>query len=377
MNPTPGQDVVLLLQSLVGIPSVNPLANPAPGHGGERRMAEAVAAYLIALGALDVSLPEVLPDRPNVLGRMPSDRTGKPRILLAPHLDTVGVCGMTVDPFAAEVRDGRVWGRGTSDTKGTMAAMLRALYELREIIPGLDHEIWFAGLMGEEAGNEGAGWMISSGFRAEFAVVGEPTNCDVLYAHKGAVWLRLVTKGTAEHAAVLNFSDNAIYKMADVARIIRDELVPSFAANPDPLLGPATASLGVIHGGRKINVVPDICEAELDIRTLPSQQGDKFITDLTALLRRGDPKVEIEVTRQHPPLLTDIGHPMMECFTRIGAKPVTASWFCDGSLLSHGGIPSVAAGPGSIAQAHTVDEFLDIAELERGVEFYKAFLCQC
>ncbi len=377
MKPAPGQDVVTLLQSLVQIPSVNPLANPAPGEGGEKRCAEAVAEYLSALGAQEIALPEVLPDRPNVLARMPTDRPDKPRILLAPHLDTVGVSGMTIDPFAAEVRADRIWGRGATDTKGTMSAMLRALWELRDVIPGLDHEIWFAGLMGEEAGNEGAAWIISSGFRAAFALVGEPTNCDVLYAHKGATWLRLTTRGKAAHAAEVARGENAIYKMADVARRVRDDLCPLLASRPDPLLGPGTASLGVITGGRKINVVPDHCEAELDVRTLPNQQGDDFLAEMTAILRGANGDVEVELMRRHPPMLTDLHHPMMERFTRIGAKPVTASWFCDGSLLSLGGIPSVAAGPGSIAQAHTVDEFIDIAALERGVEFYKAFLCQC
>ena len=377
MNLAPGQDVVTILQGLVRIPSVNPLAHPAPGEGGEKRCAEAVAEYLTALGAQEVSLPEVLSDRPNVLARMPADRPGKPRLLLAPHLDTVGVGGMTIDPFAAEERDGKIWGRGATDTKGTMSAMLRALYELREVIPNLDYEIWFAGLMGEEAGNEGAAWIVSSGFRADFALVGEPTSCDVLYAHKGATWLRLTTRGKAAHAAEPQWGENAIYKMADVARVVRDELCRALAAKPDALLGAATASLGVVSGGRKINVVPDCCEAELDLRTLPSQQGDDFLAEVTSLLRRGCPDVEVELLRRHPPMYTDPAHPMMERFTRIGAKAVTASWFCDGSLLSHGGIPSVAAGPGSIAQAHVVDEFIEIAELHRGVEFYKAFLCQC
>ena len=377
MSPAPGDEVVAILQSLIRIPSVNPLASPALGEGGELRCGEAVADYLRTLGAEEVSLPEVLPGRPNVLGRMPSDRVGKPRLLLAPHLDTVGVAGMTVDPFAAEERDGKIWGRGATDTKGTMSAMLRALWELRDIIPGLDHEIWFAGLMGEEAGNEGAAWIVSSGFQADFAVVGEPTNCDVLYAHKGCTWLRLITRGRAAHAADPQRGENAIYKMADVARAVRDELVPALAAKPDALLGAATASLGLIGGGRKINVVPDLCEAELDLRTLPNQQGDDFLDKIGSLLSRGGGEVEVELIRRHPPMLTDPNHPMMERFTRIGAKLVTASWFCDGSLLSQGGIPSVAAGPGSIVQAHTVDEFIEIDELRRGVEFYKAFLCQC
>ena len=120
----------------------------------------------------------MLPDRPNVLGCFPGDQAGKPKLLLCPHTDTVSVRGMTIDPFAAELRDGRVYGRGACDTKGTVAAMIWALWELRETLPRLAHEIWFAGLVGEEAGNEGAaalaGEFRGRGFRAGRRTDGMP-----------------------------------------------------------------------------------------------------------------------------------------------------------------------------------------------------------
>src|SRR5271156_5947776 len=139
------------LPELVRIPSVNPHGSPGIDKPGEQACAEFVAGFLRGCGA-EVELREVAPGRPNVLGRFPSDAPGKKRVILAPHLDTVSVAGMVIDPFGGELRDGKIWGRGATDTKGCMAAMLWSLWELRDRIPGLGHEVWFAGLMGEEAG---------------------------------------------------------------------------------------------------------------------------------------------------------------------------------------------------------------------------------
>lgn len=370
----PGADVVLLLQDLVRIPSVNPAAGDDPAVSGEAACAETVAGHLRALGAAEVTLPLVFPGRPNVLARFESDRPGKPRLLFAPHLDTVGVSGMTIDPFRAEERDGRIYGRGSTDTKGTMAAMLRAFWNVRDLLPHLSHEIWFAGLTDEEAGNQGAQRLVDQGFQADFAVIGEPTSCDLVTAHKGALWFVLRTSGRAAHAATPERGENALYAMADVAVAVRDRLVPMLKAEIDPLLGHATTNLGLLHGGRKVNVVPDFAEAELDLRTLPSQQTPEFAARITALLREVCPTLETEVLRGHPPMLTDRSHPLIAVLESLGSRCVTAPWFCDGGLLGTGGIPSVAAGPGDIAQAHTADEFLEIAELRRGETFYTRFL---
>src|SRR5579862_8671110 len=152
MNP-PG-DVVELLQRLVRTPSVNPAGQPAGDHTGEGRCAEVVGDFLRLCGA-EVWMQPVEPGHPNVVGRFPTRGGGKKRLVLAPHTDTVNVDGMTIDPFGGELRDGRVYGRGASDTKGSMAAMLWALFELRDQIADLGHEIWFAGLMSEETGQSG------------------------------------------------------------------------------------------------------------------------------------------------------------------------------------------------------------------------------
>ncbi|MEX1118368.1 MAG: M20/M25/M40 family metallo-hydrolase, partial [Terrimicrobiaceae bacterium] len=139
-----------LLQELLRIPSVNPDGDPGIENAGEGAIADYLKIHLEGLGA-DVELREVLPGRPNVVAKFPCNRPGKPRLLLAPHTDTVSVLGMTIDPFLAAVRDGKVWGRGASDTKGPMTAMLVSLQEMGGQLADLSHEIWFAGLMGDEA----------------------------------------------------------------------------------------------------------------------------------------------------------------------------------------------------------------------------------
>lgn len=368
-------DVFELHRALVQIPSVNPAGEPGTTETGERRIAEFLAQCLTDLGAAEVTLTDVLPGRPNLLARFPSDRPGKGRLLFAPHTDTVSVAGMTVDPFAAERRGDRIHGRGTCDTKGTVAAMLCAFAELRDDLPKLGYEIWFAGLMGEEAGNEGAHALAASGFQADFALIGEPTRCDIVHAHKGATWLALTTRGRAAHGAHPERGDNAIYKMADVIRCVRDELIAEFAAVPDPILGPASANVGLVRGGSKINIVPELCTAELDLRTIPAQRRPEFVSEITARLRRACSDLEVATIRASPPLFTDPKNPFVRALAANGSRLTGAAYFTDAAVLSNeANIPAAVGGPGDIAQAHTADEWIDADELPRGVEFYRRFL---
>jgi len=356
-----------LLQALVRIPSVNPHGSPGVEHPGEQACAEFVAGFLRECGA-DVEIREVSPGRPNVLGRFPSNAPGSKRVILAPHLDTVSVGGMTIDPFGGEIRDGRLWGRGSTDTKGPMAAMLWSLYELRDRIPALGHEIWFAGLMGEEAGQEGARAFVKEE-TGDFALVGEPTGCEVVYTHKGAYWLKLRTAGRAVHASAPDLGENAIYKMADVLRCIRDEIAPCLASQIHPVLGSPTISAGLINGGTKTNIVPDFCELDVDTRTIPGQDP----REIEQFLRRASPGIEISVWEASP-LNTDPTHPLVQLLVKNGSTLAGAPWFCDAAVFAEAGIPAVAAGPGVIAQAHTKDEWIALSELELGVQFYRAFL---
>ncbi len=352
-----------LLQELVRIPSVTPVGNPGTTRTGEAELAGFVANFLRKL-SLDVEVQEVRPGRPNVIGHFAS-RGGKRRVALAPHTDTVSVTGMTIDPFGGEVRDGKLFGRGACDTKGSVAAMLGALarcVRAGEFRAG-DLDVDFCAVMGEETGSDGARALCARGYRADFAIAGEPTNCRAVHAHKGSLWFKVITRGKSCHASTPELGKNAVVKMAAVIPGLLDR---SRWPAPDPVLGAPTINVGVIRGGSATNIVPDRCEVEVDRRLIPGEQADRVLADIRDRLG-----VEIEAVRECPPLFTPADHP----FIRALDVPVCgAPWFCDAAVFAEHGIPAIAFGPGDIAQAHTADEFLELAELHRATEILERFL---
>lgn len=356
-----------IAQELVRIPSVNPDGDPGTTRTGEQACATWTADFLKSFGA-ESELREVFPERPNVVGKLATDAPGKPRILFAPHTDTVSVAGMTISPFSGEISDGKLHGRGASDTKGPMASMLWALREAAPWAASLPFEIWFAGLVGEEAGQHGAR-ALAAQEKFAFVIAGEPTNLNVVHTHKGSGWTTLRTRGRAVHASRPREGKNAIYAMVEAIDCIRTEVAAELAKLNDPVLGSPTVSVGLISGGSKVNIVPDFCEAKVDMRTIPGQ--DPQI--LERLVRARVPEIEIEVTGSLP-LHTEPGHPLIQKLETCGAKLVGAPWFCDAAVFAGKGCPAVALGPGSIAQAHTCDEFIEVSEIERGAQFFLRFL---
>jgi acetylornithine deacetylase/succinyl-diaminopimelate desuccinylase-like protein len=363
--------VVELLQDLVRIPSVNPHGDPGTDGIGEARIAEYLAEFLKGIGA-EVELREVLPGRPNVVARWPGNRPGKPRVLFAPHTDTVSVGGMSIDPFSGELREGKIWGRGASDTKGPMASMLWALKETREKLPALGHEIWFAGLMSEEADQHGSR-ALAAQERFDFVIAAEPTGLEVVHTHKGSAFLNLRTTGRAGHASRPDLGDNAIDKMLDVLAVVRTEFAAEFAQQRDPVLGSSTLSIGTIRGGTKTNIIPDFCDASVDMRFVPAHYQPGIIERFHSRLKQECPDIEVSAMPA-PPLYTDPTHPLIAKLGECGAKPVGAPWFCDACFFAERGMPAVALGPGSIAQAHTKDEHIAVTDLEAGVEFFGRFI---
>lgn len=363
-------NVTELAQALVRIPSVNPDGDPGTDRTGEQACAEFVGDFLRSLGA-ETNLDTVQTGRPNVVGRFPAP--GKPRLLFAPHTDTVSVAGMAIDPFGGEIRQGKLYGRGASDTKGPMASMLWALCECRDLFPQLSHEIWFAGLMGEEAGQDGAK-ALAAKEKFDFVVVGEPTNLEVVFKHKVDVTARIAAKGRAAHSACPERGENAITKLAAGLLSLEKALAAYFGRISDPVLGHPTFSIGTIRGGTKFNIVPDHAEAVIDLRLLPSQWKDREAEAVFEVMRAACPGLDVVRIAGSEALDTDPSHPLVAKLVEAGGRPAGAAWFCDAAIFSSRGIPAVAVGPGSIAQAHTKDEFIEVADLEAGLEFFKKFL---
>lgn len=379
------RSVVELLQYLIQTPSVNPDGDPGTDQIGESAMADAVGEWLDDCGAESVIYENVEPERPNVIGRF-YRRGGaktKPRVLFAPHLDTVSVGGMTIPPFGGEVRDGRVWGRGACDTKGTMAAMLWAIREEQEaILAGeIGADIAFVGLMGEETGQPGSKHFGAHyGSEFDFGLVGEPTENHIVHCHKGCFWAQLTTTGKASHGASPHLGENAITKMMPIIQAVDTEFREILAGYTHPVLEKSTVNIGQIRGGVKTNIVPEKCTVSLDLRETPALVADG---GARAVLRRfldekGWTEDYVTVSEAPKPVALDTSpdNPFVQKLLNAtpGTKLVGAPWFCDAVWLAAGGIPSVAAGPGSIDQAHTKDEWISIKQLEAGVTFYRNFL---
>lgn len=376
--------VVKLLQDLVSICSVNPDGEPGVPRerANEAQIAQYLVTYFKSIG-LDTKLQTVYPQRPNVIGSTKSTRGKLPRIILCPHIDTVSVGGMSIDPFDPKIKAGKLYGRGSSDTKGPLAAMLWALTEvLRKNPADLKYEVIFAAVMGEEAGNDGIRHLMKSGIKADFAIAGEPTDMNPVYTHKGALWAKLTAHGKAVHSSQPQNGKNAIYQMARAVTYFEQELFPQLQKIKNKTLSAPTCSVGTITGGSKVNIVPDIAEAWVDFRLVPEQNARKLVAQITNDFKKRKIDVTLDPARLCAPLYTD---PDNAHIKRLGTvskkiagkgKLVGAPWFCDAAICSEYGVPAVAWGPGSVNQAHTKDEFIEVKELEMGVKVFKAFLTE-
>lgn len=364
--------VTELLQQLVRIPSVNPDGDPGTDQCGEQALAEWLASFLGDAG-FDTSLEEVEPGRPNMIARAPGPQD-RPRILLGPHLDTVSVAGMTIDPFAAEIRGGKLWGRGASDTKGSMAAMIWGLLENRERLADLPVAVDFVAFMSEESDQLGSKHFVKHhAADYEFAIAGEPTSLHIVYVTKGSLWATLTATGKSGHASQPELGDNAIMKLVRALEPLERELSASLAEFSHPVLGASTLNVGMIKGGTRANIIPERATATVDIRFVPDLvvQGSALDYVKEFIAQRNLP-LEISGPTENPPMEVPADHEWLHRLRAINPQSelVGAPWFSDAAHLNDGGVPAVCLGPGSINQAHTKDEFISIADLEEGAAYF-------
>ena len=365
-----------LLRDLVALPSVNPAFLPAGDPlAGERCVAEFLAATAAQVG-LDLEFQKVLPGRSNLLVHLAPKGRAKRTILLAPHLDTVAAAA---PQFSPRIQNGRLYGRGACDTKGSVAAMMVSLCELgRAGRRPAETEIVFAGLIDEEHVQAGSRALAESGFRADLAIVGEPTRLQVVTAHKGSLWLRLETRGKSAHGSSPELGKNAVVEMARIVNLLESEYSARLARRRHPLLGPATVSVGSICGGTQANIVPDRCVISIDRRTLPGETQTSVWREIRALLQQNGLNATCADDKLAPcnALETNPKSPLVAAFLRsIGqSRPVGVKYFCDAAVLAGAGIPSVAFGPGDIAYAHTANEWISLRSLERAQVLLTRFL---
>lgn len=384
LNDNERRRVRELLATLVGIPSVVASREQAIRERAEERMAEFLASHLGRMGMV-VNRHEVYPGRTNLMAHWPGQGTSGKSLMIEAHMDTVPVEGMIVAPFAAEVRDGKMWGRGTCDTKGSMAAFLTAL--------GLAHErralpadqIYFVATISEETGCDGAAALMKTPFRTDAAIVGEPTHCRVVTAHKGPLWMTLETTGRACHASMPDRGVNAIDLMSRVVQFVHGPWREHLSRREHPVLGRSTVSVTLISGGTKINIIPAACQAQVDSRLIPGEPGEAVAATFRRMLAEHlghAVPVTVRDVETSGGLDTPADAPLARrmlalCREAHGdGAPGAVNYFADSGPFSDGGIVSVLFGPGDIAQAHTCDEYLELDQLYTATEVVLSLLTQ-
>jgi acetylornithine deacetylase/succinyl-diaminopimelate desuccinylase-like protein len=368
---------IRFLRDYVAIPSVNPMRRddlPA-SVTGERRYAAHVQEQLRRLG-LDAQLIGH-GERASVIAEATA-RGARDTVLIASHLDTVPVDGMEIDPFDPRITDGRLYGRGSCDTKAGMAAAVAALAVVLER-GTLRRNVIVAGEADEECSSVGVHDVLErlGTRRPDWVLATEPTSLEVVTSHKGIALVKLVAHGVSCHSSEPRNGRSAIVALARTVLAL-ESLADEIGEHTHPRLGRPTLSVGVIHGGQAANVVPNEGWLLSDRRLLPGE-NEQLVTEQIrgALARHEIADVEIEsCTIEKPPLETmDQAHSVrvvQRVLADLGlpTAPAIAAFATDAGLFDRAGLPGVVFGPGSIEQAHTVREWVEIAQVERATDFF-------
>ena len=360
-------DPVALAAWLVSIPSVNPALER--DGAGEAAIAQACAELLEGWG-LETTITEPATGRPNVVGRLEGQG---PTILLNGHLDTVGVAGMTIDPFEVSFDGNRMYGRGSCDMKAGDAALLATAYRLAK--EGPRPNLVVALTSDEEHASVGMADLVSEGGPdADLAIVCEPTNLSVMPAHKGFVWIRALFRGLAAHGSRPDIGVDAIRHAALYLSALDSYGRELRSRAAHPLLEYGSVHAGKIQGGTAESVYPDECELLLERRTLPGETPETVVNEFQSVLdmvTANEPTMEacLTMTLERPGTEVALSHPLVTGLLRSGeafeVEPVVegmTAWV-DAAFLNEKGIPAVCYGPGSIEQAHTDDEWVDIRQI--------------
>lgn len=369
MTVIPSGDAIALLRQLVEVDSRNP--SLVPGAPGEGEVARTLAATLTAWG-FRTALVEAAPGRPNVVARI--GRPGGKVLLFNGHLDVVGVEGMLHAPFKADEREGRIYGRGSCDMKGGVAAMCAAA--ARAASEGVDGEIVISAVVDEEYESLGTRALVASGIRADAAIVTEPTRLAINPAHRGFVWVELDFRGRAAHGSRYDLGVDAIRHaglvIASLDQLQRDTL----DHRTHPLLGHASLHLSTIEGGSGWSTYPDRCTLRIERRTMPGETTEQVLQEFAAACERVaalDDKLDVQLRHVLTQGPSDVAGDApivraLEAAMRAEGETVLhegMSAWTDAALLNDAGIPAICYGPGDIMLAHADEEWIPLDEVER------------
>jgi acetylornithine deacetylase len=362
----PTDPCIDLLRTLVAIDSVNPML--VPGARGEADIAVTIADHMRDLG-FDVSLQEVAPGRPNVIGVVRGREDG-PSLMFCGHIDTVGVEGMTA-PFAPDIRGGRLYGRGSQDMKGGVAAMIDAARVAVE--RGFERgRLIIAAVADEEYASIGADALVTE-WKADAAVVTEPTDLQIGVGHKGFAWFEIETAGRAAHGSRPRDGRDAIVRMGRVLQRLEQLDRVLQGRPPHPVMGTASLHASTVRGGREWSIYPDKCVLQMERRTVSGEtaaSAEREVLDLLSSLRAEDAAFEAasKLVFARSPYETPPDHRLPRLLAWLAqqrgvtATTVGMSFWTDAAILGDAGIPSVLFGPGG-AGLHSVEEYVNVDEV--------------
>ena len=376
-RPALRDEVIELTREIVRAPSANP-------PGDTRECAEVILRKF-QKERIDAEIVEGKKGVCNVMARVPGRGKGK-TLLLNGHIDVVPPGeDWTLDPFGAEIRDGKIYGRGTCDMKSGIASMIAAMAEWKRSGIPFDGELVFMGVGDEETGSEfGTVYLLrkETGKKADFAIVSEPTSLRVELGNRGLRWIDITLKGKASHAGRPHLGVNAVSYAARLIRAI-DSITFKNRNNAFEIPEPSI-SVTLIHGGTKENIIPDRCELTLDRRMIPGETSETVLAELKDVIDpvlRMKKELEIEI-RMRPnswdPYLISEREPVAQAVIAsveeiTGKRPLIGGKAActDASHLYHlGGIPTVLFGPGNETLSHKPDECVSIQDLLTGTEVY-------
>ena len=366
-------DGVALTRELVRVDSRNPtLVAGAPGEG---RVARVLAEVLAAWG-FEVTVRDAAPGRPNVIARLGAGRGGR-SLMLNGHIDVVGVEGMIHAPWDAVVREGRIYGRGSSDMKAGVAAMCAAAARAVSASGGtLDGEIIVTAVVDEEYSSLGTRALVADGMRADAAIVTEPTGLRIMPAHKGFVWVDVLVRGRAAHGSRWDVGIDAIRNaglLLAALDAVDAELLPS---REHALLGRPSLHASTIEGGIGLSTYPDKCRFTIERRTIPGETTAAVMTEIEeafAHVRARRPELDVSVSMifEQPPSDVSMEAPIVRaldgalraCGEEVHVMGMSA--WTDAAILNEAGIPAICFGPGDIGLAHAAEEYVRVDEIER------------
>lgn len=373
-------DARALTRALVRVDSRNPtLASGAPG---ERPCAELLRGVLESWG-FRTELHEAAPGRPNLVARIGGATDGSGRsLMMNGHLDVVGVEGMIHPPFAAEERDGRLYGRGSADMKGGIAAMCTAAW--RAARDGARGEIVIAAVADEEYESLGTRALLARGVRADACIVTEPTRLAIMPAHRGFVWLEVTVVGRAAHGSRWDIGVDAVRHAGLLLAELDAYDAEVLPGRTHPLLGRGSLHASLIEGGIGMSTYPDRCVLKLERRTIPGESAadaldevvlacDRvrarratFAADVQVMVAQGPSDVPVDA-----PLVLGLDAALRERGERVVVEGMSA--WTDAALLNDAGIPAICFGPGDISLAHAAEEYIPLDEIDRATGVLASF----